>query len=100
MSGQQYSRVDYLDNLLREVCFQENLSQQSPGSRLQADFLCCLEGLAPRGGGTVTYRAGHDISRLMEMVQCASFPFEALALGSPMRNGPVTQAVGDPALPF
>jgi len=48
----------------------------------------------------VTYRAGHDISRLTEMVRRTGFPFGALALGSPTRNGPVTRAAGDPALPF
>ena len=48
----------------------------------------------------VTYRAGRDISRLTEMVRRAGFLFEALALGSPTRDGPVTRVAGDPALPF
>jgi len=51
-------------------------------------------------GGPVTYRAGRDISRLTEMVRRAGFPFEARALGSPTRDGPVTRAAGDPALLF
>jgi len=48
----------------------------------------------------VMYHAGHDISRLMEMVWHTSFPFEALALSLPMHDGPATQAVGVPPFYF
>jgi len=48
-SGQQCSRADDLDDLLGEVHFPEDLSRR-PSSRLGADFLCRLEGSAPRGG--------------------------------------------------
>ena len=63
--------------------------------RLIGEYACTLT-----SSEFVTYRAGRDISRLMEMVRRAGFPFEALALGLPTRDGPVTRAAGDPALPF